>query len=538
MILAMFRKTPIKILAPVLLLVVVILTVAVAAFIHGYYVINPDGVSYISIASHYASGHLNDAINAYWSPMLSWLMVPYILLGVEPIVAYMINNLLASVAIVWIFGHIIHKYITTNRLVLLSSCLAVIMFLLSRSFSVVTPDIMVVLWILIYTVLLINIFRQGFTIKRAIMVGLLGALGYLTKLYLLPVFVASITIFVLFLFFRRKSLKIEVKNLAKSSVIIILAMAVLSGVWVTTLSVKYDKFMVGSAFGFTMTSNKPGDEGIKDVLATTLPVSNQHALTAWEDPTFISRGGKFSPSAESIVHMIKHRFNVMDTYMNTINSMSPIILLSPLFLVVLYLFRRKDSEVDSAVIVAAIVLFVYIGGYTLIGQSDNQRYLWPLFILAALIYTAFISLIIKQIQHRAGSGILPKLILVSILPLLIVLQNNGSLRSAVLDTPTGYYYKNTSQAIIDSNLMQADDEYVTNSFYFSQRFAHYLQKPTLGVVEPADKNLCQIMDSKNIDFYIYTYKKNESLAKLPSCLSIVKTIDDENRHTSLLRLDI
>ncbi len=39
-----------------------------------------DGISYLDIARNYAAGDWKMAVNAYWSPLLSWLMAPMFLI--------------------------------------------------------------------------------------------------------------------------------------------------------------------------------------------------------------------------------------------------------------------------------------------------------------------------------------------------------------------------------------------------------------------------------------------------------------------------
>ena len=51
------------------------------------YQLNPDGVSYISIAQKYLSFQVKDAINGYWGPMLSWLMIPLLAMKTDPVVS-------------------------------------------------------------------------------------------------------------------------------------------------------------------------------------------------------------------------------------------------------------------------------------------------------------------------------------------------------------------------------------------------------------------------------------------------------------------
>ncbi|QUV78790.1 hypothetical protein [Chloracidobacterium thermophilum] len=49
--------------------------------------INPDGIAYLDIAEKYARGDVWGAVNAYWSPLISWLTAGLRLLGLPPQVA-------------------------------------------------------------------------------------------------------------------------------------------------------------------------------------------------------------------------------------------------------------------------------------------------------------------------------------------------------------------------------------------------------------------------------------------------------------------
>lgn len=49
-----------------------------------------DGVQYVSIAKHYADSNWSEALNAYWSPLISWLIWPMLELGLDPFWAFKI----------------------------------------------------------------------------------------------------------------------------------------------------------------------------------------------------------------------------------------------------------------------------------------------------------------------------------------------------------------------------------------------------------------------------------------------------------------
>ena len=65
----------------VLLFFILIYLIIGLLLIHNYlYILNTDGISYIHIAQHYISGRFFQAINGYWSPMYSWLLIQFLMI--------------------------------------------------------------------------------------------------------------------------------------------------------------------------------------------------------------------------------------------------------------------------------------------------------------------------------------------------------------------------------------------------------------------------------------------------------------------------
>src|SRR5437588_11516935 len=58
------------------------------------YQVDPDGISYINIAHLYALRDFHDAVNGYWGPLISWLLVPLLLAKLLPLYAYKILTLI------------------------------------------------------------------------------------------------------------------------------------------------------------------------------------------------------------------------------------------------------------------------------------------------------------------------------------------------------------------------------------------------------------------------------------------------------------
>src|ERR1019366_2447805 len=65
----------------------VYLTLCAALVRWFWYRVNPDTLSYFSIAHHYLRGEWAEAANTGWSPMLSWLMLPLLAVHVPDLAA-------------------------------------------------------------------------------------------------------------------------------------------------------------------------------------------------------------------------------------------------------------------------------------------------------------------------------------------------------------------------------------------------------------------------------------------------------------------
>jgi len=68
------------------LVIILILYLVLGLTLLGYYQyqINPDGVGYIQTAWKYLSGDFYGAVNAYWGPLLSWLLIPFLYFNQNP----------------------------------------------------------------------------------------------------------------------------------------------------------------------------------------------------------------------------------------------------------------------------------------------------------------------------------------------------------------------------------------------------------------------------------------------------------------------
>ena len=144
------------------------------------YQLNPDATSYFSIAEKYARGDIRSALNGYWGPVLSLLLVPFVWAGVPLIIAGKSLALVVAVAILVTCYAYLRRLRAPNWLVLLG-CLALAPTLLIWSVTEpITPDLLFAL-LLLWLVIGLDQFSQQPTRKTGIVLGALGAGLYFTK---------------------------------------------------------------------------------------------------------------------------------------------------------------------------------------------------------------------------------------------------------------------------------------------------------------------------------------------------------------------
>ena len=71
-----------------------------------YYVVT-DIVPYVTIAQKYLQGDIINAVNGIWGVLVSWLLVPFLFIGIKSIIAFKLLNLLIgglTLFGIWLFG--------------------------------------------------------------------------------------------------------------------------------------------------------------------------------------------------------------------------------------------------------------------------------------------------------------------------------------------------------------------------------------------------------------------------------------------------
>jgi hypothetical protein len=126
-------------------------------------------------------GDFNNAINGHWSPLMSWFLIPFVYLELEPILASRILSLIIGMFTLAGVNKILHEIRITDRVRLLY------VFSLSPlaawyAENDVAADVLCLCLVIYY---IFSVIRDGYKNDRyaGILAGAAGALAYLAKAY-------------------------------------------------------------------------------------------------------------------------------------------------------------------------------------------------------------------------------------------------------------------------------------------------------------------------------------------------------------------
>jgi hypothetical protein len=204
--------------------------------------INFDEIDYLGIARHISDGNFRASINAFRSPLLSWLIAALSPSGRHLFLAAKL------IGIGFFLASVVLTYALTYRLwhSALAASIAALWFSLARGFIAsaifgVTPDFLLTALVLAYFLLLLRCLRDG-GMKDWLLLGGIHGLAYLAKAIALP-WLAVSTVAAVILSpgkdWRRKGAELVVAAVLPLMV---------AGAWGMVLQSKYGTFTTGSQF--------------------------------------------------------------------------------------------------------------------------------------------------------------------------------------------------------------------------------------------------------------------------------------------------
>jgi hypothetical protein len=346
-----------------------------------------DGMAYTGLARHLREGDFCDSVNAFRSPLISWLIAA---LSVSP-GHYLEIGKFVSICSFLTCAPLLYFFtlrLWQSRPV---ASLAVLLFILGRglafaSVSLVTPDFLFAALVQVYFLILLRCFHIG-TLKTWLSLGAVHGLAFLAKAFALPWLGISSVLTVLLSDIPWKA------RAARISCAALIPLIVATG-WATVLHAKYAVFTTGSQFkvNFLQWTLRTSPE-LPDTTYTLLKNTTRE-LDGYvvDDPmppgswgwTYHLRIEKNLPKllrAEiSNVPKALKELTIVET---------PGVLLAFIFVFAALTFQRHIYSVEWKVVTVITVSFLsLIGAYSML--VFDGRYLYPLIPLVFAVGARFL----------------------------------------------------------------------------------------------------------------------------------------------------
>ena len=378
------------------LISVIIIYFIIGTFLIQYYQysINADSISYITIAQEYLNGHFTDAVNGYWSPLFSWLLIPFLHFSSSPqsnIYLARILSLITGILTIIGVNLLISRFEIdkTSKTLILFSLIPII---LSFLFGLISPDLLVTTLLIYY---LYIIFDSDYPDKKytGILCGILGALAYLSKSYALPLFLAHFVLFNLIFYFKSADRKKQ-RKIFKNLILGLTIFFIISGAWITLISDKYGKPTFGTAGDYNHELVGPQSHGHFLYYSGLIEPSNEFAVSAWEDPSYLKMKpwdalGSWDNFKYQITLILDNVVKISSIF--EVASLFSIIIFITSIIVVLKSNIKKASK--NKLIYLITTILIYAGGYSLI--FIEPRYLWLINILLLIMGVYLLNLLFE-----------------------------------------------------------------------------------------------------------------------------------------------
>ena len=242
--------------------------------------LNSDGIAYLRIASYYADGRFDLAVSGYWGPMLSWLMAPFIKVGVTPLAAARIVMGLSAVLFFWGCREVFRgsKLSQLNQTVGLWLTAALSVF---WSVENITPDLLMSGWVALACSRMMDESWLENS-KTALMSGLFWGLAFWAKAPAFPLALITIPlVFALWLRRRPGDYKRALRCLGLTAGIFMLV----ASVWIAALSAKYHRLTLSTSARINHAVTGPSDLKQPYQFGAQFDQPSPGRITVWEDPS-------------------------------------------------------------------------------------------------------------------------------------------------------------------------------------------------------------------------------------------------------------
>lgn len=334
------------------------------------FIFDDDGIGYMMVTKRLANGDFANGINGYWSPLHSWLMVPFYQWGINEFTAFKVSNGIFGLGVLIWVGRLLKKTDLGPRVktILLFTCIPII---LSYVFVEIGADLLFCWLLLVYIDLVTEncLFEKP---GRNLLCGIVACLCYFAKAYAFPFFLVHFAVVQWLLYKKNKDVINRKKWLTRNLLLGIGSFLLLAAPWIYALYDKYHFFTIGYSGQLNIQAHLFAHQEIREPLVQPPPYPDSPCC--WEDPWFYPSGvvpGQSFFSFDILLRMVRL---FLTNSMRAISAFTEISFLSTAIVCCLVVYVVKKRTWLFTVFLLTIVLLPL--GYMFV--FIEIRYLWAL----------------------------------------------------------------------------------------------------------------------------------------------------------------
>lgn len=467
--------------------------------------LNPDASSYFTIAQKYAEGDIKHAINGYWGPLLSWLLVPAVWLGINlSVAAKLLTAIIAVLLLCTMYTFFRKRKVTTwvSAFALIATAMLLVEWTVVEAIS---PDLLIAFLTVLFAVRFSD-FLDKPTRAHGIALGAIGAAMYFTKGFGFFLFLGVVGVTAAWQWLKKDSRNI--RTVVRRYAAMLLTFAVLVLPFIAIISIKYHAPTINNAGAYNQHVTGPLNRSVQPIeYMGPLPLPNDSAISAWEDPTiFIDLVPGWSPlgSRTELGYFINDIFYYnINQIIHYIYGLGPLICAG---IVVMFVgaFQKKNRQKDF-VIFAVIAAMMFVA-YALVFVVS--RYLWA----AALLGIMALVLWLDYAVSRKALDVRQVII-------------GGTLVCAVMGLGIGNYIGDSRDPDIEwyksayslQDIIPNGSKIMSDSFNSSYHACYYLELKCYNVIAPPpageQEQYYRLLKDMGIKYYVdyHTRENDEAL---------------------------
>lgn len=337
------------------------------------YILDSDGIAYLTIAERIAGSQYLESINGLWSPLNSWLLVPFIKHGYD---AWYVSKLMNCFfgACVLILAHCLFLKFRLSKFVHVLCMLALPVVMVHHVYLQMYGDVLQLVFMLCYLLLLWSE-NNILSYWKTILCGILITVAFYAKAYSFFFFLVQFGVTLGWFYHTKKiSLKTVISHyLTGCAVVVILILP-----WTFALHKKYGIWsLTGFSGKLNMSWQINSGKSFKKDITLLIPPSYPDSPSFWEDP-YLSQENLSGPFS-SVSHVLKWTARIIHTTFSFIQCFNEIsfLALSVLLIAFYYFFFRKGQlsvEQDFHMQLLLLTALTLPAGYLL--MHIETRYIW------------------------------------------------------------------------------------------------------------------------------------------------------------------